>query len=150
MPSYFVAVKEGDYDGRLLLIGKDGSLADLPGGFYFATDDKRHLIGLHATDSSSLVVIDVAKRRVVIDGEKEGLPEIDSWYHDGTGYFFTRVDESGTSDKPKESRDPVYRLDLTNHRVDKVSMSAPAWVAAHRVDYDFDPRELTDCSSAAQ
>ena len=30
VPSYFVALKEGDYDGRLLL----------PGGFYFVTRGK--------------------------------------------------------------------------------------------------------------
>lgn len=150
LPAYFVAVKEGDYDGRLLLIGKDGSLADLPGGFYFVTRDKRYLIGLHAMDSSVLVVVDVAKRQVVIDGEKEGVPEIHSWYRNDAGYFFTRVDESDHSDKPREIRDYVYRLDLLQYRVAKVSISEASLAAAHRLDYDFDPRELTDCASAPQ
>src|SRR5437879_13728514 len=103
LPDYFVAVKEGDYDGRLLLVAKDGTLANLPGGFYFLTTDQRFVIGEHATDSSELVVIDVVRRQVVIDGGKSReIPQIENWYQDGAGYFFTEPDASGQAFPSRE------------------------------------------------
>jgi hypothetical protein len=39
-----VAVKEGDYDGRQLLVDKDGSTHDLLGGVFFLTEDRRFLV----------------------------------------------------------------------------------------------------------
>jgi hypothetical protein len=147
---YFGAVKEGDYDGRLLLIGKDGTLSDLPGGFYFVTADKRHLIGLHAMDSDSLVVIDSALRQVVFNGEKEGVPEVHSWYLDDAGYFFTEVDQRDGSQPPREVKGSAYRLDLERHIVLKVTMLAAHLAASRRISYDFDPQNMMDCSSDAQ
>ncbi len=144
-PNNFIAVKEGDYDGRLLLISKDGSAVDLPGGPYFATPDRRYLIGLHSRDSNSLVIIDVAKRKVVLDGDKEGVPEIHSWYMDDRGYFFTEVDQT---DNEKELKGAVYRLDLKHLRIVKVKMRSANLAAARRIDYDFDARGMTNCASA--
>src|SRR6266853_422107 len=66
LTEYFIAIKEGDYDGRLLLVAKDGSVANLPGGFYFETPDRRFLIGEHATDGNSVLVVDIAGRQVII------------------------------------------------------------------------------------
>jgi hypothetical protein len=150
LTDYFTAVKAGDYDGRLLLIGQDGSLADLPGGFYFVTADKRYLVGLHAMDSSSLVVVDVARRQLVIDGEKERVPEIHSWHLDAAGYLFTEVDEGDNSEEPRELKDSVYRLDLEHRRVAKAQLTAAQMATARRVSWDFDPRELADCTATPQ
>src|SRR5260221_4547774 len=81
LENHFIAIKEGDYDGRLLLVGKDGTVSDLPGGLYFLTDDKRFLVGEYATDGSPLVVVDVAHARVVIDGSIDPkIPEPFNYY----------------------------------------------------------------------
>jgi hypothetical protein len=143
----FIAVKEGDYDGRLLLISQDGTATDLPGGYYFATPDKRYLVGLHSRDNDALVVVDIARRKVVLDGDKEGVPEIHSWYLDDSGYFFTEVDQA---DNESELKEFVYRLDLEHLRIAKVNMSHASQSRARRVDYDFDPRSMTDCGSTPQ
>ena len=140
----FIAVKEGDYDGRLLLVNTDGRAADLPGGPYFVTPDKRYLVGLHSRDSSALVIIDVAKQQVVLDGDKERLPEINSWYLDSIGYFFTEVDPK---DNERELKESVYRLDLEHLRIAKVRMPPASMATARTIGYDFDPRGMTDCTS---
>jgi hypothetical protein len=95
LPDYFVAVKEGDYDGRLLLVAKNGTLKNLPGGFYFLTTDQNFVIGEYATDSSALIVVDVGRRQVIIDGSKRReIPAVKNWYQDHAGYFFTEAEYS--------------------------------------------------------
>jgi hypothetical protein len=67
--NFFIALKEGDYDGRLLMVDKEGNLFNFPGGGYFITADKRFIVGEHdLDDGGALVVIDIAERKVVIDG----------------------------------------------------------------------------------
>ena len=92
LEGYFIAVKEGDYDGRLLLVGKNGTVTDFPGGFYFVTADKRFLVGEYATDGSPLVVMDVERHTAVIDGTKDStIPEPFNYYRDSSGYFYTEA-----------------------------------------------------------
>jgi len=147
--NYFVAVKEGDYDGRLLLVGKDGTVTDLPGGFYFVTVDKRFLVGEYATDGSPLVVVDVERHIAVIDGTKDDtIPDPFNFYRDSSGYFYTEASDSNGS--WNEIRDHVYRVDLEHHRVVRRSITAKELSAAHKVDYDFDPQKLNDCYSTEQ
>ena len=151
LPDYFVAVKEGDYDGRLLLVAKNGTLANLPGGFYFLTTDQRFVVGEHATDSSELVVIDVVRRQVVIDGSKSReIPPVENWYQDGAGYFFTEPDASDQAFPPREKQGFVYRLDLEHHRVVKAAITSRELAAARKIAYDFDPLRKENCTSKQQ
>jgi hypothetical protein len=120
---FFVALKFGDYDGRLLIVGKDGSLTNLPGGDFFLTPDKRYLIGSHNSDYQSPFVIEVARRRIVIDGAKEKLPGVGDWYVDGAGYFFTEDDESGELQNPDQKTVTIYRLDLKSMKFSRGVMT---------------------------
>jgi hypothetical protein len=140
VPDYFMVVKEGDYDGRLLLIDKDGGVVDLPGGFYFVTADRKYVISEYASDDSepALTVFDVVNHRIVL--QPKDAPEIGSWYRDDSGYFFTEYGKSGHA----------QRLDLENHRLVKISVGANDRKNATKVQYDFDPRKKQDCTSAQQ
>jgi len=151
LPDYIVAIKEGDYDGRLLLVAKDGTLANLPGGFYFLTNDQRFLVGEHATDSSGLVVVDVVRRQVVIDGGKSReIPPVENWYQDGVGYFFTEPEASDHGFPPREQQGFAYRLDLEHRKVVKAAITSRELAAARKISYDFDPRRNEDCTSKQQ
>jgi len=151
LSDYFVAVKEGDYDGRLLLVDKDGHVTNLPGGFYFLTADKRFLVGDYASDDEVMIVVDVAKREVVIDGrEVRGIPEDLNWYRDSAGYFFTAPDESSKEWPPHEKKGYVYRLDPERRTVLGTPMNASQFARARKVAYDFDPRQKADCTSTPQ
>jgi hypothetical protein len=151
LPDYFIAVKEGDYNGRLLLVAKDGNVTNLPGGFYFVTRDRRFLIGEHAEDGSYLVVIDVAQRQVVLDAEMlRDIPKVANWYRDEDGYFFTGTDESDQGFRPREMRGFIYRLDLKTHKVARTSVTQKKLAIARKIKYDFDPRKKQDCTSAPQ
>lgn len=146
LPDYFVAVKRGDYDGRLLLVARDGSLADLPGGDFFLTADKRFIVGEHEMDTDVLVVADLAQRQIVIDGEKSReIPQVAAWYQDALGYFYTEGDDWYPEGMPQERKGYVFRLDLVRHRVVKARMSAASLAASHKVAYESVSKE--DCST---
>jgi len=135
---YFAVVKEGDYDGRLLLIDHEGKVVDLPGGFYFVTPDKKLLFSLYSSDSPGLAVFDLANHHVVL--QPKDLLDPDKWYHDSKGYFFTDPDNPGSASRP----------DFRNHRFVSFKVSDSDLKKAIRVDYDFDPRKKKDCTSVRQ
>lgn len=63
---YFIINKIGDYDGRTLLIEKNGNLTDLPGGLCFITNDKKYLFVEHDQDCcGGLQVFDIMQGKVV-------------------------------------------------------------------------------------
>jgi hypothetical protein len=149
LPDRFIAVKEGDYDGRLLIVSETGVLANLPGGFYFLTDDKRFLVGEQVRDDSPLIVVDTTANKVIIDGRKsKTIPEVKDWYRDNLGYFFTGADQSGQAGRAHKGQ--VYRLDLEHLTMVRVPITIKQLAAAHKVVYDFDPRKMRDCTSLPQ
>jgi|GEM_PF-2245512 hypothetical protein len=63
---YFIINKYGDYDGRTLLIDRNGKLIDLPGGHYFITKDKHYLFINHEIDGfGSITVFDLHLGKVI-------------------------------------------------------------------------------------
>jgi len=147
LDDYFMALKDGDYDGRLLLIGKDGSLTNLPGGGLFMTSDKRYIIGIHGSDYASPFVIDVVRHQLVIDGEKEKLPGVGDWYRDKIGYFYTEDKEDGQLPDPNQKTVAIRRLDLKYLKVTGDVISSVKLKSVPMVDYEK-WQKLGDCGSS--
>jgi len=144
-PDYVVLVKEGDYDGRLLLVSREGAVTDLLGGFFFLTADKRFLVSEYSSDSSGVAVYDLRDHRLIFQSKE--IPYIQEWYKDDSGYFFTESEWSKGDSVPHERRDTIYRLDMKGGRVVKASIDPKRLQSATRVGFDFDPRQLEDCTS---
>jgi len=136
--NYFAVVKEGDYDGRLLLIDHNGGVVDLPGGFYFLTADKKYLVSQYASEAPGLTVYDLANHEIVL--EQKNLPQIGAWFRDQEGYFFMEYERPGHA----------QRLDLKNRQLLKTRVPANDREAATKVDFDFDTRKKQDCLSTPQ
>jgi hypothetical protein len=108
---FFVAVKDGDYDGRLFVVSKDGEVADLIGGSYFITADHEFLVSEYSSDLHAIVVFDLGENRKVL--ESRNIAEIDTWYRDDAGYFFTEYGKPGHAD----------RLDFASGRLNKIRVT---------------------------
>jgi hypothetical protein len=149
---YFIAVKEGDYDGRLLLVGRDGSVSDLPGGPYFVTPDGHYIVGEYSVDGGTpLIVVDTITREVILQGDNERPTAIiNNWYQDAAGYFYREPDESDNSYPQRDKKGEVYRLDLVHRRVMREIVSDQFLEAARKVPYEFNPEGLADCTSTPQ
>lgn len=136
---YFALVKVGDYDGRLLLIDKQGAVTDLMGGFFFVTADGRFIVSKYSSDLSGLAVFDLQLHKLLF--KTEDVPDILQWYKNTSGYFFT-VDDS-----PQEENIAIYRLNLKTAKLMDGVIDLKKLRAATKVRYDFDPRKLEDCTS---
>jgi hypothetical protein len=144
-PEYLTLVKLGDYDGRLLLVTRNGTVQNLRGGSFFVTVDGRFLVSDHSSDSPGLSVFDFRKGIAVLDTET--VPYIQEWYRDASGYFFTESEWSGNTGFPHEKLGVAHRLDLARARVVAVKMTASELSKARKVKSDFDPRQYKDCTS---
>jgi hypothetical protein len=135
-PPFFAVVKNGDYDGRLFLVHKDGKVFDLIGGFYFISENKRYLFSHYASDISGLAVFDLQGGHVVFSSDK--LPEYQhQWYIKKGSYFFTASEWYGHG--------VAYLYDFKSHKIIEKEISSAELAASKPVAYDFDPRECEDC-----
>jgi hypothetical protein len=141
---YFVLVKEGDYDGRLLLVNKSGEVTDILGGSFFVAG-KRFLVSEYSSDSAGLAVFDLESHK--LEFQTTTIPYVQQWYKDGLGYFFTESEWSGASGVPHEKVGVAYRLNLEQGTVNEIKVQPAKLKAASEVKYDFDPRQYEDCVS---
>jgi hypothetical protein len=85
---YFLVNKSGDYNGRSLLIDKEGNLIDLPGGLYFITDDSRYLFIEHEKDCcGALRVFDLELGKVVFSVSPEQSVKSDVGLYQSITYY---------------------------------------------------------------
>ena len=138
---YFVMVKEGDYDGHLLLVDREGKVTDTLGGAFFV-GRQRYLFSNYSSDEAGLAVFDLQARKLLL--RSTDIPYIGNWYRDDTGYYF--LDAEDESIETRDGTVNVYRVDLTRGQVVKMPISI-AKVKSSRVDYDFYPRTYADCTS---
>jgi hypothetical protein len=135
-PPFFAVVKNGDYDGRLFLVDKDGKVFDLIGGFYFISENKRYLFSSYASDISGLAVFDLQRGHVVFSSDK--LPEDQyQWYIKKGAYFFTASEWYGHG--------IGYFYDFKSHKIIEKEMTSAELAASKPVAFDFDPKECEDC-----
>jgi hypothetical protein len=73
--SYRALAKRGDSDGRLVLLGEDGSTWDLPGPGYFVAHD-RFLVTRHESGAGGVAVFDLRERRVTQELRREELARL--------------------------------------------------------------------------
>jgi len=141
---FFAVVKNGDYDGRLFLVRKDGKVFDLVGGFYFISENKRYLFSHYSSDISGLAVFDLQGGRVVFSSDK--LPAYQhQWYIKKGSYFFTASEWLGSSGMPREKEGVAYFYDFKSHKIIEKRISSAELAASKPFAYDFDPRECEDC-----
>ena len=139
---YFAVVKNGDYDGRLFLISKDGKVFNLMGGFYFITKNGRYIFSEYASDASGLAVFDLKKGRVVFSSME--LPaEMSHWYENQGKYYFTT--EPDSYDDPAQV--VAYFYDFKTNKIKQKNISRSEFAGGKPITYDFDPREYEDCKT---
>jgi len=150
--NYLGIVKLGDYDGRLLLVNKDGRFWNIPGGSFFTSKDKKLLFSTHECDASAgIAVFDLQKGTTVFQSNEKGKdipPVVRKWYFDGENYFFTTLEpEKATT---KKSTLEVYVFDTKESKLLKKTLSQAKLAAATQIVYDFNAMSESDLKAAEQ
>lgn len=143
LENYFMVIKEGDYDGTMYLIQKNGKVHKIPGGYYFV-DPSQHLLFItHAMDCNcGAAVFSLAKGKLL---HKVDTSHIQQWYRKGDTYFFTTEEWDGA-----KTYTGFYRYDAQKgkliHSLDK-AVNLVLMSNAVPVNYDFDPTQYPDCQA---
>jgi len=143
---YLIAVKEGDGDPRVLLMGVDGSFNDISGGFFLVTADKRYLITETTPEGGTVSAFDLVKGESALDGAD--VPRIHTWHAGGgpSGYLFTEAGVSEDPAHPVEETSYAYALDLRRGAVVRIEMLPGEVGRSPKLKLDFDPRKLPNCT----
>ncbi len=139
---YFAVVKNGDYDGRLYLVNKEGKVSNLIGGYYFISKDRKYLFSEYASDDIGLEVFDLMNGQVVFSSTSTPLPGwIEQWYEKDGQYFFTIENDSGLSAEERM----LYFYDFKSNKITEKAKAFSDIPTFHPITYDFDPRQYEDC-----
>lgn len=138
--TFFLVIKYGDYDGRLLIINSLGRIEDSPGGNYFITQDKNYLISDYDSDNNGLTVVNLKTGHVefstnISDSQYQ-------WYLKDNKYYFTISEwlpQNGGN--PSERNNIIYYLDLNGKAVHKKHSSRDFIKSLIRINYSFDVRK---------
>jgi hypothetical protein len=69
LKNYFILSKFGDYDGRVLIIGKTGKINSYYGGHYFISNDKKYLFSPYSSDINGLTVFDLVNNKLLYSSD---------------------------------------------------------------------------------
>lgn len=103
-PNHFILTKFGDFDGRTLIINKQGQIRNITGGKYFITRDKRYLFSIYESDLSGIAVFDFRYDKLTYSNN--ALPtKLTDWYFQEGRYF--SLDQEGEEEEV-ETENPNY------------------------------------------
>lgn len=132
-PKFFFIIINNDYDGRLLIINKEGKITETVGGYYFISNDKKYLFSEYYSDIGGLAVIDLKNGNIVY--KNYNLPNIDKWYFKNRQYYFIT-----------DERDSVYIFDNNKNQL-IVKKSQPKYFdKAKLIQFDFPIGNESDCN----
>jgi len=133
-------IKKGDYDGRLFLVTKKGTIIDTIGGNYFISSDNRLLFSQYYSDISGVSVIDLNQSKVLFSSSS--MPYIFQWYIFNNTYFFTEWAPQGGSSGylPIENKNFGYFFDLNLKKFIKKSINSNIFKNSKKVEYDSDKK----------
>ncbi len=103
-PNHFILTKFGDYDGRTLIINKQGQIKNITGGKYFITRDKRYLFSIYESDLSGIAVFDFRYDKLTYSNNAF-TSKLTEWYFQEGRYF--SLDQEGDEEEV-ETENPNY------------------------------------------
>jgi hypothetical protein len=126
-----VLIKNGDYDGRLIIIRPSGKIETFKGGRFFLTLDNKYLVSEYITDSDTTDYVVLT------------LPTLEPyWAFSGIGEL-ERRDTGGSQYVLKKSTNDVTLVDLEQKQLKRATVPMMDSVA---VKFAFDPRSYSDCT----
>ncbi len=81
----FIASKFGDYDGKIIIINKNGEIQSFQGGQYFVTNNGEYLVSNWSSDLSGLTIYDLTKKEICLNKELDF--HLGNWYYSDNTYF---------------------------------------------------------------
>jgi hypothetical protein len=83
----FIMSKYGDFDGRLLIIDRNGLLNQVPGGDFYVSEDENYLFTNYSSDQTGVSILDLGKNDMLYSDSATGKYKLGQWYFQDDKYF---------------------------------------------------------------
>ena len=83
----FIMSKYGDFDGRLLIIDRNGLLNQVPGGDFYVSEDLNYLFTNYSSDQTGVSILDLGKNDLLYSDSATGKYKLGQWYFQDDKYF---------------------------------------------------------------
>ena len=71
---YFFISKFGDYNGRLLILDRNGHITNIPGSSFYLSKNHRYIFTTQDSDIGGLTIYDLKTRKILFDSEHDTIP----------------------------------------------------------------------------
>jgi len=127
--NFLIGSKYGDYAGQLIIIDNRGRIIKKPGGDYFTSTNKKHLISDWYSDLSGITIFDFETGETVYSNE---LPVFLSKWYENTGKYYAAEWEGN-----RETNN-IYEFNLDNLSLVKTDLDLEKL-------HQFEEVNLTGC-----
>ena len=140
-----VAMKFGDYDGKLIIVDRDGNLNVVPGGDFYLSEDNDMIFSNYSSDQPGVTILDLDKNKLIVSDSGEMDNKLGQWYFQDDKFFSIA--------KPKDDADTtqltIGTLDMKKKkiifsRVDKDFLEKDSKLKFY--SFYTDPKEKGNCS----
>ncbi len=120
---YFLVAKYGDYNGNTILIYKDGTITNLPGGIFQVSPDKRYLFSNYDSDQPGVSIFDFDNHKALLTPDSAEFdstlrePYIRTWYYKDHTYMARVYTDDEEGEHPDTLHITVGRYDLKNNNL---------------------------------
>ncbi len=82
-----IAFKLGDYDGRTMIVDRDGKMNTTPGGEFYMSEDNKYLFADYRSDQPGVSIIDLDKNDLVYSDSATISHKLGPWYYQDDKFF---------------------------------------------------------------
>jgi hypothetical protein len=111
----FIAMKFGDFDGRLIVVDREGQANSVPGGNFYVSEDNKYLFTNYESDQTGLTVLDLDKNDEIFADSSTLDSKLGQWYYQDDKFFAISLAE------PKEDADTtqitIATLDMKKKKI---------------------------------
>jgi hypothetical protein len=144
---FFIIIKLGDYDGRLIVVDIKGNVVDEIGGRFFTARDKRYLFSEYDSDIGGISVLDMKTGQVVFTSTE--TPYVDGWYHYKGSVAFTKynpLDKKKKSAETLKKGRTIHIFDFKDSKFNQAKMHLTS-SDLKKIEYHFNDPKGCDCGS---
>jgi hypothetical protein len=140
----FMVCKFGDFDGRIIVIDRDGKINDSPGGDFYVSEDNNYLFSNYSSDQNGVTILDLGKNNALYVDSATMAHKLGAWYYQDNKYFAVTADSSESDDQITIGTYDIHKKKVIFSQVDKTYPEKDAKLEFY--SFYTDPKNKGNCN----
>ncbi len=146
---YFLVAKYGDYNGNTILIHKDGTITNLPGGFLQISPDNRYLFSNFDSDQPGVTIFDFDSHKILLTPDSSEFdstlrePYIQTCYYKNHNYMARVFTDDEEGENPDTLHITVATYDFKKNMLIYTKANKDFFKSSDALP-DYTPNDVTD------